>query len=186
MKNLKWKWLFIFVVVAIAIWQLHYSFIFFSKDKEEFGRIPQNKQKVIKSRALHLGLDLQGGMHVVMEVDKSQLKEEELKGAVNRALEIIRNRVDQLGVTEPEILKQGEDRIMVQLPGVVDRERAREIIGKTALLEFKLVREPQEMQNILSRVNEKLKTIEGDTFDLFSYFPPSARAYGVISPYKAY
>jgi SecD/SecF fusion protein len=186
MKNLKWKWLFIFIVVAIAIWQLHYSYIYFSKDKEEFGRIPQNKQKVIKSRALHLGLDLQGGMHVVMEVDKSQLKEEELKGAINRALEIIRNRVDQLGVTEPEILKQGEDRIMVQLPGVVDRERAREIIGKTALLEFKLVREPQEMQNILSRVNEKLKTIAGDTFDLFSYFPPSARAYGVISPYKSY
>ena len=186
MKNLKWKWLFIFVVVAIAIWQLHYSFIFFSKDKEEFGKIPQNKQKVIKSRALHLGLDLQGGMHVVMEVDKSQLKEEELKGAVNRALEIIRNRVDQLGVTEPEILKQGEDRIMVQLPGVVDRERAREIIGKTALLEFKLVREPQEMQNILNRINEKLKMEVGDTFDVFSYFPPSARAYGVISPYKSY
>jgi SecD/SecF fusion protein len=186
MKNLKWKWLFISVVVAIAIWQLHYSFIYFSKDKEKFSRIPQNKQRVIKSRALHLGLDLQGGMHIVMEVDQSQLKEEELKGAVNRALEIIRNRVDQLGVTEPEILKQGEDRIMVQLPGVVDRERAREIIGKTALLEFKLVREPQEMQNILRRVNEKLKTIVGDTFDLFSYFPPSARAYGVISPYKSY
>ncbi len=186
MKNLKWKWLFIFVLIAISVWQLYYSFVFFSKDKEEFSRIPQNKQKVIKSRALHLGLDLQGGMHVVMEVDKSQLKEEELKGAVNRALEIIRNRVDQLGVTEPEILRQGEDRIMVQLPGVIDRERAREIIGKTALLEFKLVREPREMQNILSRVNEKLKTIVGDTFDLFSYFPPSARAYGVISPYKVY
>jgi len=186
MKNLKWKWLFIVILVAIAIWQLHYSYIYFSQNKEEFSKILPNKQKTIKSRALHLGLDLQGGMHVVMEVDKSQLKEEELKGAVNRALEIIRNRVDQLGVTEPEILRQGEDRIMVQLPGVVDRERAREIIGKTALLEFKLVRKPQEMQNILSRVNEKLKTIEGDTFDLFSYFPPSARAYGVISPYKAY
>jgi SecD/SecF fusion protein len=186
MKNLKWKWLFIFVVIAIAIWQLHYSFIFFSKDKEEFSRIPQSKQKVIKSRALHLGLDLQGGMHLVMEIDKSQLKEEELKGAINRALEIIRNRVDQLGVTEPDILKQGDDRIMVQLPGVIDRERAREIIGKTALLEFKLVREPAEMQEILSRINEALKIIEGDTFDLFSYFPPSARAFGIISPYKSY
>jgi len=186
MKNLKWKWLFIFVVITIAIWQLHYSYLFFSKDKEEFSRIPQSKQKVIKSRALHLGLDLQGGMHLVMEIDKSQLKEEELKGAINRALEIIRNRVDQLGVTEPEILKQGSDRIMVQLPGVIDRERAREIIGKTALLEFKLVRDPAEMQGILSRINEILKTIEGDTFDLFSYFPPSARAFGIISPYKSY
>jgi SecD/SecF fusion protein len=186
MKNLKWKWLFIFVVVTIALWQLHYSFIFFSKDKEEFSKIPQNKQKVIKSRALHLGLDLQGGMHLVMEIDKSKLEEEEIKGAINRALEIIRNRVDQLGVTEPEILKQGNDRIMVQLPGVIDRENAREIIGKTALLEFKLVREPSEMQGIMNRVNEAIKTIKGDTFDLFSYFPPSARAFGIISPYKPY
>jgi SecD/SecF fusion protein len=186
MKNLKWKWFFIFVVVAIALWQLHYSYIFFSKDKEEFGKIPPDKQKVIKSRALHLGLDLQGGMHLVMEIDKTKLKEEEVQGAINRALEIIRNRVDQLGVTEPEILKQGNDRIMVQLPGVIDRENAREIIGKTALLEFKLVREPQEMQNVLTRVNETLKTMEGDTFDLFSYFPPGARAFGIISAYKPY
>ncbi len=186
MKNLKWKWLFIFVVVAIAIWQLHYSFIFFSKDKEEFSRISPSKQKVIKSRALHLGLDLQGGMHLVMEIDKSKLKEEELKGAINRALEIIRNRVDQLGVTEPEILKQGTDRIMVQLPGVIDRENARQIIGKTALLEFKLVREPNEMQNILSRMNETLKAMQGDTFDIFSYFPPAVRAFGIMSPYKSY
>jgi len=186
MKNLKWKWLFIFVVVAVALWQLHYSFIFFSKDKEEFSKISPDKQKVIKSRALHLGLDLQGGMHLVMEIDKSKLEEEELTGAINRALEIIRNRIDQLGVTEPEVLKQGNDRIMVQLPGIIDRERAREIIGKTALLEFKLVREPSEMQGILNRINETLKTIEGDTFDLFSYFPPSARAFGIISPYKHY
>jgi SecD/SecF fusion protein len=186
MKNLKWKWLFIFVVVAIAIWQLHYSYMFFSKDKEEFSKLPQVEQKKIKSRALHLGLDLQGGMHLVMEVDKSKLAEEEVSGAVDRALEILRNRVDELGVAEPEIVKQGTDRIMVQLPGVIDRERAREIIGKTALLEFKLVREPHEMQSILDRINTTLKMEQGDTFDLFSYFPPSARAYGIISSYKSY
>jgi SecD/SecF fusion protein len=186
MKNLKWKWLLILVVVAFAIWQLHYSYLFFSKDKEEFSELPQTEQKSIKSRALHLGLDLQGGMHLVLEIDKSKIKEEEVKGAVDRALEILRNRVDELGVSEPEIVKQGTDRIMVQLPGVIDRDRAREIIGKTALLEFKLVREPQEMQNILQRINTALKVEKGDTFDLFSYFPPSARAYGIISPYKAY
>lgn len=186
MKNLKWKWLFIFVIVAIALLQLRYSYIYFSRDKEEFSELSQVEQKAIKSRALHLGLDLQGGMHLVMEIDKSKLKEEELKGAINRALEIIRNRVDELGVSEPEILKQGTDRIMVQLPGVIDRENARQIIGKTALLEFKLVREPNEMQSILSRVNETLKAMQGDTFDIFSYFPPSARAFGVMSPYKSY
>jgi SecD/SecF fusion protein len=184
MKNLKWKWLFIFVVLALAIWQLHYSYLFFSRGKEKFGSLPPTEQKTIKSRALHLGLDLQGGMSLVMEVDKSKLKEEELEGAINRALEILRNRIDELGVSEPQIVKQGNERIMIQLPGVVDPERAREIIGKTALLEFKLVREPDEMQEIFTRINESLKMAKGDTFDIFGYFPPAARAYGILSPYK--
>jgi preprotein translocase subunit SecD len=63
------------------------------------------------------------------------------KQAVEQALETIRNRVDQYGVSEPSIIPQGIDRIVLQLPGVADPERAKKIIGKTALLEFKLVDE---------------------------------------------
>ena len=59
--------------------------------------------------------------------------------ATERALEVIRNRIDEFGVREPTIQKQGEDEIVVQLPGITDRGRAIELIGKTALLEFKLV-----------------------------------------------
>ncbi|HYB44678.1 MAG TPA: protein translocase subunit SecD, partial [Candidatus Methylomirabilis sp.] len=61
--------------------------------------------------------------------------------AVRQGLETIRNRVDQFGVAEPSIQQQGENRILVQLPGVQDPERAKALIGKTALLEFKLVDE---------------------------------------------
>jgi preprotein translocase subunit SecD len=61
--------------------------------------------------------------------------------AVRQGLETIRNRVDQFGVAEPTIQQQGENRILVQLPGVRDPERAKALIGKTALLEFKLVDE---------------------------------------------
>jgi preprotein translocase subunit SecD len=61
--------------------------------------------------------------------------------AVRQALETIRNRVDQFGVAEPSIQQQGDNRILVQLPGVQDPERAKALIGKTALLEFKLVDE---------------------------------------------
>lgn len=61
--------------------------------------------------------------------------------AVDQALETIRNRIDQFGVSEPDIRKQGEKRILIQLPGVKDTARAKELIGKTALLEFKLVDE---------------------------------------------
>jgi preprotein translocase subunit SecD len=59
--------------------------------------------------------------------------------AVRQGLETIRNRVDQFGVAEPSIVQQGDNRILVQLPGVQDPERAKALIGKTALLEFKLV-----------------------------------------------
>lgn len=59
--------------------------------------------------------------------------------SVGKSIEVIRNRIDEFGVTEPEIIAQGEDRIVVQLPGVRDIERAKELIGKTAKLEFKIV-----------------------------------------------
>ena len=61
------------------------------------------------------------------------------KLAVDQALETIRNRIDQFGVSEPDIRRQGENRILIQLPGIKDTQRAKELIGKTALLEFKLV-----------------------------------------------
>src|SRR5262249_16560985 len=69
--------------------------------------------------------------------------------AVRQGLETIRNRVDQFGVAEPSIQKQGENRILVQLPGVQDPERAKAPIGKTALLEFKLVDEKLDPETAL-------------------------------------
>lgn len=85
---------------------------------------------------INLGLDLQGGSHIILEcVDTPNAPVD--SDAVNRVLEIIRNRIDQLGVSEPVIQRQGAKRILVQLPGVDDPEAAVEVIGKTALLEFK-------------------------------------------------
>ncbi len=66
--------------------------------------------------------------------------------AVQQALETIRNRIDQFGVSEPDIRLQGKDRILIQLPGITDTRRAKELIGKTALLEFKLVKEDANPQ----------------------------------------
>ncbi len=70
---------------------------------------------------------------------KDKRADEIKKMAVEQSLETIRNRVDQFGVTEPEIIPQGIDRIIVQLPGIKDTARAKNLIGRTALLEFKLV-----------------------------------------------
>ena len=90
-------------------------------------------------KRINLGLDLQGGMHLLLKVDTSKLSGKAQEDAADRAVEVIRNRIDQFGVRETSIQKQGLDEIVVQLPGVTDRERAIDIIGKTAMLEFKLV-----------------------------------------------
>lgn len=71
------------------------------------------------------------------------------KMAVEQALETIRNRIDQFGVTEPDIRLQGDDRLLIQLPGVKDTQRAKDLIGKTALLEFKLVDENHDVNAAL-------------------------------------
>jgi len=102
-------------------------------------------------KRINLGLDLKGGMHLLLKVDTSRLKEASRADAADRAVEVIRNRIDQFGVREPSIQKQGEDEIVVQLPGITDRDRAIDLIGKTALLEFKLVvSEPEKLKEALA------------------------------------
>jgi len=98
-------------------------------------------------KKVNLGLDLQGGMHLVMKVDTEKLDEEAKKDAVPRAIEILRNRIDQLGVAEPVIQRQGENQIIVQLPGVTDRDKAKELIGTVAQLDFSMVNEDPNLLN---------------------------------------
>ncbi len=121
-KSLSWRFPLIAVVIATC---LYYAI-------PPFGT-PGKPGKI------KLGLDLQGGMHLLLRVDTSKLPEKAKEDATERAMEIIRNRIDQFGVAEPSIQREGNDRIVVQLPGVTDRERALALLGKTALLEFKIV-----------------------------------------------
>lgn len=99
-------------------------------------------------KRINLGLDLQGGMHLLLKVDTSHLQGQAKLDACDRAVEVIRNRIDEFGVRETSIQKQGEDEIVVQLPGVTDRERAIDLIGKTAMLEFKVVSNDAEKLKI--------------------------------------
>jgi len=95
------------------------------KIKEYFGTL-------IRLTSTDEGSQIEYGLSKVL---KTQIEE----NSVTKSIEVIRNRIDEFGVTEPEIIKQGKDRIIVQLPGVKDIERAKELIGKTAKLEFKIV-----------------------------------------------
>ncbi len=85
--------------------------------------------------AIKLGLDLRGGISILLEAKPKAgeiITDEKMAGAER----VIRGRVDQLGVSEPMIVRQGDRRILVELPGVKDVQRAQELIGKTASLQF--------------------------------------------------
>ncbi len=213
MKNFSWKLVLVFVVLVAAIIYV----------------LPSLKPALWPHKQINLGLDLQGGMHLVLEVDtekalestverisqeiREQLKKERIRDvaidrvegiklsvqvkkeesidkfkalldnefrdlrelsnrtvngvqtilmdipdadreqieklAVDQALETIRNRIDQFGVSEPDIRRQGLNRILIQLPGIKDTQRAKDLIGKTALLEFKLVDATQSIDSAL-------------------------------------
>ncbi|NIT55133.1 MAG: protein translocase subunit SecD [Aliifodinibius sp.] len=207
-------------------------------EAERAEYVEENAQRLqeLRQNSLSLGLDLQGGMHVTLEVGTAQfLKElagenadstlinvvddakqralenntdfieemvqlfeqrypdgrlsryyrsdtenitrrstnEEIKqylikqreSAVDRAMEIIRSRVDRYGVTEPAIFKQGNNRVVVELPGVANKQRIRDLLKGTARLEFRLVGEPDQISNAKDRIVNYYDQISSDTTD---------------------
>lgn len=94
--------------------------------------------------------------------------------ALSKSIEVIRNRIDEFGVTEPEIVSQGADRIVVQLPGVKDIDRAKDLIGKTAKLEFKFVNDEVSAQSLVEWMDKVKKAgIEFKKGDRFSAYVQS-------------
>jgi len=117
-----------------------------SGEKGKWEKILSQRYAVMQelsSTALDKGI-----WRVVLVLDSRQA-EQIRKGAIDQALETIRNRIDQFGVAEPEITLQGTDRILIQLPGIKDPQRAIDLIGRTALLEFKLVDEEGNLDEAL-------------------------------------
>lgn len=100
---------------------------------------------------INLGLDLKGGMHLVLKVETEKIPAAGRNDAVLRAMEILRNRIDGMGVGETVIQRQGEDQIIVQLPGITDRAKALAVVGQVAHLEFKLVNsDPAKLREALA------------------------------------
>ena len=120
---------------------------------------PNVAGKGFTSKQLNLGLDLQGGMRLVLGVDSKAagISKEQEDQVVETSLEIIRNRVDEFGVTEPVIQRVGSNRIAVSLPGVKDFNRAEQLIGKTALLEFKLLGSSESLAKVISAIDAYLQ-----------------------------
>ncbi len=156
----KWKYLFIAAVLLYSAWLLIPSVRFYTMSADARAALSKEQREEYQESTIKLGLDLQGGMHLVVEIDDTGLSDDAKRDAMERVIRILRNRIDQFGVAEPVIQEQGDRRIIVQLPGLQDAERAKLLIGKTAMLEFRLVREPEEVGRVLRDLDEALKGVE--------------------------
>lgn len=155
-KNNPLSILLILVIAGLAIWYLYPSVTFYIKSPEVRREIIKKHPEVLK-KVINLGLDLQGGMRLVLEIDRSKLKEKEDHDVLDRAYTVIENRINGLGVAEPTIQKQGRDRLIIELPGLKDEKAAKQVIGSTAQLEFKLLREPAELDKAIRTIDKVLK-----------------------------
>ena len=221
------RFLMIGLVLIWAMWAISPTFQYQRlSDAEKETLREEGKLAQIESRTIKQGLDLKGGMYIVLEVDlptlmetlaenkdgkfnrsiasvRNQLKripeanfftlftttseennlklsryyydygssnsdiivalEDEAEDAINRVLEILVNRIDQFGVAEPTIQKQGNQRIIVELAGVQDSERARALLESTALLEFFIVKDINTTNQLMVRIDQVLKGDESLT-----------------------
>ena len=230
--NLTPKYIIIAIMLSWTVYALYPTWQFqnMSEDKKEELRSSGDLEQ-IESKIIRQGLDLRGGMYIVLEADiptlvgnladlkderlASVIKkaneaavesntdfltqfrqsaeldgiklsryyfelgstldqilislEEEAEDAINRVLEILQNRVDQFGVSEPTIQKQGKHRIVVELAGIQDSKRARDLLQSTALLEFYLVKNPSITNEIITLLDNGLKkdsTFAANTEDI--------------------
>ncbi|MCC5915496.1 MAG: protein translocase subunit SecD [Balneolaceae bacterium] len=229
-------------------------------EAERISYETENAEKIqsLRERSLSLGLDLQGGMYVTLEIGEPQLilelagdlADDELReiidiaaerafdqrtdfidefvnefesrdsdamlsryyrsdaenitrrssnseiasylrgqrdSAVSRAMEIMRSRVDRFGVAEPSIVQQGTNRIIVELPGVDDEERVRNLLQGTARLEFRMVAEPEEINSARQQVREYFQELaqdqengeeEENLLNVFSFDGPNQYVFG--------
>ncbi|HVM43559.1 MAG TPA: protein translocase subunit SecD [Gemmatimonadales bacterium] len=106
--------------------------------------------------ALKEGLDLQGGIHLGLEIDQSKGKVPNVSDAIDRALKVIRTRIDEFGVAEPLVQKLGTSRIIVELPGLKDPARAIAIVQRSAFLQFEMTDKEGEFQHALPAIDRAL------------------------------
>ena len=153
MTKLKWRLLTIVAALAASAWFL------FPRDVTVRRRGPDGllHETVERRVPLKKGLDLSGGMYLALEVDDSRQAVADKADAIERALKTVRTRVEGIGVSEPIVQKQGSERIVVQLPGESDEDRAISIVREQAFLQFKITDETQALERALPRLDAIVK-----------------------------
>jgi len=117
------------------------------------------RDTVVRRIPIKRGLDLQGGMHLELELDQSKQVSSDVKRDIELALQVLRKRIDEFGVEEPLIQKQGDSRIIVELAGINDPERAKEIVQQSAFLEFRLTDKTNTLDKSLPAMDRALRAL---------------------------
>ena len=154
MSNIKYRVALIVALTLASIWALWPRTITVRERNPQTGAA---EYRPVKRIPLKLGLDLQGGMHLALEVDESKGAVADKSDALDRALKVVRNRIDQFGVAEPVVQRVGENRIIVELPGIDDPERAEALIKTSAFLTFQIVDKANSLERALPRIDAALK-----------------------------
>lgn len=158
-----WKYRFGAFIILIASALISF-FVYTTEIPRQASEIGTTTPPVASSFAFKLGLDLRSGSHLVYRADTSSLSGSEIEGAMDSLREVIERRVNLFGVSEPivqveegGVLGGGEQRLIVELPGVTDLQQATKLIGQTPLLEFKLMNPALEK---LSETELAAKTLD--------------------------
>jgi preprotein translocase subunit SecD len=154
MSNIKYRVAIIAALTLASIWALWPRTVTVRERNPDTGAA---EYREVKRIPLKLGLDLQGGMHLALEVDESKGAVADKSDALDRALTVVRNRIDQFGVAEPVVQRVGEERIVVELPGIDDPERAEALIKTSAFLTFQIVDKANSLERALPRIDATLK-----------------------------
>ncbi|MEX2178596.1 MAG: protein translocase subunit SecD [Gemmatimonadaceae bacterium] len=153
MAKLKYRLLFIGAMILASAWAL------FPRDVtvKRRGADGLLHETVERRVPLRRGLDLQGGMYLLLEVDDARQVVADKPDAINRAVTTVRNRIDGLGVSEAVVQKSGTERIEVLLPGEHDQQRAVDIIREQAFLQFQITDKSQALERALPRLDALVK-----------------------------
>ena len=146
--KLKHRIAIILALIAGSLWALFPRTVV-ERVKREGVFVYDTVQRVPLKR----GLDLVGGIHMALEIDESKAPVADKEAALINALTVLRNRVDEFGVAEPVVQRVGDDRIIVELPGIDDPVRAQDIVQKSAFLEFQITDESQALDKALPRLD---------------------------------
>ena len=134
--------------------------------------IMHDKQE--KRVPIKYGLDLQGGMHLALELDQSKQVSADPKRDIELALTVLRKRIDEFGVTEPLVQKVGDNRIVVELAGITEPARAKAIVQRNAFLEFKITDRGRALDKALPGMDRTLRALGVRGVDTGAAKRPSA------------